>query len=352
MNIKIKKHFQRVDPVLYAVLEKLEVLPEVKVCPQDKYFLHLVDSIISQQLSGKAAATIFSRFKKLFIDEDITPERILKLADQTIRDVGISFGKISYLKDLATKILDGTVEVDKLAQMSDQEVTDHLIKVKGIGRWTAEMFLMFTLGREDVYSLGDLGLTNGIKKLYQIENPTKEQILKITDKWSPYRSFGSLVLWRCLDMPLVDKADIRQYKNSDRSQIINLWQGVLFKIFNDEPNINNGTVENIPTTYGKNFLVAEVDNKVIGTVAFILEENHARLKRMYVDTKFQGSGIAQELYEQIEKLIKGSGIHKIILSTYPQMKRAVSFYKKNGFKEFKKDNEQIYMSKNIYIKRA
>lgn len=201
MNSRIKKHFQQVDPVLFAVLEKIDNLPEIKAQAPDKYFLHLVDSIISQQLSGKAAATIFGRFQKLFPQDQITPERILKLPDQKIRDVGISFGKISYLKDLATKILDGTVEVDKLAKMSDQEVIDHLVKVKGIGKWTAEMFLMFTLGREDIYSLGDLGLTNGIKRLYEIEKPAKEQILDITDKWTPYRSYGALALWKSLDLP-------------------------------------------------------------------------------------------------------------------------------------------------------
>ncbi len=197
MKDKALTHFKKVDPVLYeiAIKVKLENYPK----PED-YFIDLVDSIISQQLSGKAAATIFGRFKKLFKNEKITPEELIKLNDQTIRTAGISFSKIKYIKGIAEAVKNKDIDLKKLDNLTDEEVIGELIKLKGIGNWTAEMFLMFTLGRPDVFSTGDLGLQNAIIKHYKLKNkPTKDELLRISEKWSPHRTIASRILWKSLE---------------------------------------------------------------------------------------------------------------------------------------------------------
>lgn len=165
------------------------------------YFSELCEIIINQQLSDKAAATIFARFKKLFPKEKIIPQVLLKLSDEKIRSCGTSNAKVSFLKDLAEKVLAEDLRFDGLDKLSDEKVITELIKVKGIGPWTAEMFLMFTLGREDVFSHGDLGLRNAIKKLYKFKkDPTKKQIEKIVNKWKPYRTYACRILWKSLEL--------------------------------------------------------------------------------------------------------------------------------------------------------
>jgi DNA-3-methyladenine glycosylase II len=200
MGNDINLHFKKADPILHAVLEKIGELEERKPQESDKYFEHLVDSIISQQLSGKAAATIFGRFVKLAPKGRITPENILKLKNEDIRACGVSNAKVSYIKDLAQKVKDKELNLKKLPEMEDEEVIAELTKVKGIGRWTAEMFLMFTLSRPDIFSHGDLGLKNAIKKIYQLENPTKEEVEAICSKWSPHKTVACRILWRSLDV--------------------------------------------------------------------------------------------------------------------------------------------------------
>lgn len=197
MDKKALGHFKKTDPTLYeiALTVKLETLSK----PSD-YFIDLVDSIISQQLSGKAAATIFSRFKKLFPQEKITADKLLKIPDQKIREAGISFSKIRYIKGIAEKITNKELNLNKLEKLSDEEVIAELIKIKGIGIWTAEMFLIFTLLREDIFSAGDLGLQNAVKKLYKLEKDlSKNELLEISSKWKPYRTLASRILWRSLD---------------------------------------------------------------------------------------------------------------------------------------------------------
>ena len=163
-------------------------------------FYDLIDTIISQQLSGKASATIFSRFQKLFASKKFpTPKDILKVSDEKIRACGISFAKIKYIKGLSQAILDGSLNLEKLPLLSDKEVIIELIKIKGIGRWTAEMFLMFSLKRMDVFSVGDLGLRTAVSKLYKIEREDLKGIGKISLKWSPYRTIASRYLWKSLD---------------------------------------------------------------------------------------------------------------------------------------------------------
>lgn len=157
------------------------------------YFHHLCREIIGQQLSGKVADVIYSRFLKL-LKNKITPENILKVSGDQIRAIGLSWSKIKYIKDLATKTQNDEIEFTNFPQMDNESIAKELIKVKGIGPWTAEMFLIFTLGREDVFSFGDLGLKNGFKKIYHHDLDPK-----VIAKWSPYRSYACLALWKVLD---------------------------------------------------------------------------------------------------------------------------------------------------------
>lgn len=199
MSPKVIKHFKVKDPVLHEVFTQNEDIPELSKKHPDQYFLSLIDEIISQQLSGKAADVIFTRFKDLFKGKTITPRTVLNVKDEQIRAVGISFGKIKYIKDLAQKVLAREVVLDQLDSFENEQIITHLTQVKGIGKWTAEMFLMFTLGRKDIFSHGDLGLKTAIKRIYSLENPTVKQIEEITQKWQPYRTYASLILWKSLN---------------------------------------------------------------------------------------------------------------------------------------------------------
>ena len=198
MNKNVNEHFRKVDPILYPVIEKVGVFgPKVS----DDHFSELCEIIINQQLSDKAAATIFGRFRKLFPQEKITPQALLKLAAEKIRSCGTSNAKVSFLKDLAAKVLPEELRLDQLNKLSDDLIIKKLTKVKGIGPWSAEMFLMFSLGRDDVFSHGDLGLRNAIKKLYKFKKePTKKQIEKIVEKWKPYRTYACRILWKSLEI--------------------------------------------------------------------------------------------------------------------------------------------------------
>jgi DNA-3-methyladenine glycosylase II len=195
---KAREHFKKHDPVLFSYFDKIEL--DLHKPPAD-LFAELCDTIINQQLSGKAAATIFSRFKKLFPKGKITAQGLLKLKDDKIRSCGTSNAKVKSLKDLAQKVVSGELKLNKLKNLSDEKVAKELIKVKGIGPWSAEMFLMFGLGREDVFSYGDLGLRNAIKKMYGFKkDPSQKQIEKIVSKWKPFRTHASRILWRSLEL--------------------------------------------------------------------------------------------------------------------------------------------------------
>lgn len=200
MNTKVLNHFKKNDPKLFAVIQEIGIIKPYEIRNSGDYFSDLCESIVGQQLSGKAASTIWGRFLQLMPKKKVTPQNVLKVDTEDMRKAGMSYGKVKYVKDLAQKVKDKEIHLDKLNEMSDQEVIDELVKVKGIGPWTAEMFLMFTLGRPDIFSHGDLGLRNGIKKIYKLENPTKDEVEKLCKKWSPYRSFASRVLWRSLEI--------------------------------------------------------------------------------------------------------------------------------------------------------
>ncbi|MEP6710642.1 MAG: DNA-3-methyladenine glycosylase [Candidatus Saccharibacteria bacterium] len=171
--------------------------------PHTNYYQELASSIISQQLSVKAAATIEKRFIALFGDAPFpTPEQILEKDVEEMRAVGLSRPKAGYIQDLAMKVLDGTVKFEHLDQLSNQEVIDELTQIKGVGVWTAHMFLMFCMGRLDVLPVGDLGIRNGIQRLYGLDRlPSPEDIELIAkdNKWNPYESVASWYIWQSLD---------------------------------------------------------------------------------------------------------------------------------------------------------
>lgn len=198
MDPKIILHFQTVDPILFSVINHIKPFSIEK---SDDYFLDLIEAIICQQLSDKAGATIFSRFQKLFPKEKITPKKVLSLTDAVIRNVGPSWSKVQYIKNIAQAVTDGTLDFCALDTLNNEEIIKELTKIKGIGPWTAEMFLMFSLGREDVFSFGDLGLKRAIKNLYHFKKePTRKQIEKISRTWSPYRTYACRILWGSLEI--------------------------------------------------------------------------------------------------------------------------------------------------------
>lgn len=196
----IARHFCTRDPKMSALIEQLGMEPLAKPLESNHYFFKLCREIIAQQLSGRVAEVITKRFNNLFREHPPKPQHVLEHAEQVYRDVGMSWAKARYVRDLAEKVATGEVRLDHLPALADEEVVLELTKVKGIGRWTAEMFLIFTLGREDVFSFGDLGLKRAMQKLYRLSaNASAQRITKIVAKWAPYRSYAALMLWKSLD---------------------------------------------------------------------------------------------------------------------------------------------------------
>ena len=189
------KHFKKEDPILYELAKRIDPFVLEK---SQNHFVRLVRAIVGQQLSVKAASTIFGRFEKLF-KKEINAAEILKLKDDDIRACGISYPKIKYIKDLSEKVRDKQVLLETLETADEDFIINHLTQVKGIGVWSAEMFLMFALARPDVFSIGDLGLRNAVTRLYGLKNPTNKEILKLSTKWSPYRTYACRILWQSLD---------------------------------------------------------------------------------------------------------------------------------------------------------
>jgi len=194
------KHFEKNDKKLISAVRKHHDLRKLKLTPSDDYFMSLCRIMIGQQVSVKAAASIWNKFRGLFTKRQPTPRKVVKLSDQEIRSAGLSFSKVKYIKDLSSKIISKEVRIKKLNQLSAEEVYDELIIVKGIGPWSVEMFLMFSMAYPDIFSKGDLGIMNGIKKVYKLsEKPTEKQLLRLQKKWVPYRSFACLMLWKSLE---------------------------------------------------------------------------------------------------------------------------------------------------------
>ena len=193
------RHLKRVDPVLARIIEIVGPCG-LQSRREGTHFQALVRSIVFQQLSGKAAATILSRFNALYPDGTPTPDAVLATSDADLRAVGLSRQKIGYMRDLASKVTQGTLPLDAVDSMDDDDLIAHLVQVKGIGRWTAQMFLMFRLERRDVLPELDLGIQNAIKRAYRKrKRPTPKDVRRIGAKWSPHSSVASWYLWRSLE---------------------------------------------------------------------------------------------------------------------------------------------------------
>jgi DNA-3-methyladenine glycosylase II len=193
---KARRHLARRDPVLKQIVGK--VGPCTLQIEPDRFKL-LARSIVSQQISGKAARSIFARLVEATGKAGLTPKGILKLSDEKLRGAGLSAGKVRSMRDLAEKVNDGVVSLADIHEREDEEIIEHLIPVRGIGRWTAEMFLIFSLGRLDVLPVGDLGLRVGVQRHYGLEEPPKKDALtEIAAPWQPYRSIATWYFWRSL----------------------------------------------------------------------------------------------------------------------------------------------------------
>jgi DNA-3-methyladenine glycosylase II len=196
----------RRDPVLAAIIRQHGPCALGDARDRFDHFAMLVRAIVFQQLSTKAATTIHDRLIAAMPGGIVSPEALASLSDDQFRAVGISRQKASYLRDLGLKVASGAVPLDSVDALSDEEVITALTHVKGIGRWTAEMFLIFRLQRPDVLPLGDLGIVNAIQKAYRLrKKPTAARMAKLGEAWRPYRSIASWYLWRSLD-PAADWA--------------------------------------------------------------------------------------------------------------------------------------------------
>ncbi len=193
-------HLKKSDPVIREIINRVG---PYRIEYGDPVFHSLAEASVYQQLNGKAALTIFKRFAAL-AGEPLTPEGIIKVTDQQMRSAGLSKQKTSYLRDLAERTHRGDLNFAGLADLSDEQVIEHLTQVKGIGVWTAHMFLLFSLRRPNVLPTGDFGVKMAIKKHYKKRKPPNpEQMEKIAKCWEPYRSVACWYLWRSLDIKTI-----------------------------------------------------------------------------------------------------------------------------------------------------
>ena len=197
---KVLSHFSKIDPRLVSILEEIDFDEWFgqEILDEDLIFKSLCRTIVGQQLAGKAADAIYKRFADL-MDDEIVPDKLLGIDQDLVRGAGLSWAKVRSVFDLSTKVKNGELMLRNLSKMENEELIVELSKVKGIGRWTAEMFLMFRLGREDVFSWGDLGLKNGLKKYLGSEDMSFEEMKMVVDRWSPYRTYGAMAMWHLLD---------------------------------------------------------------------------------------------------------------------------------------------------------
>ena len=192
------RHLQSADPVIAAIIERIGPYKPRYAEPD---FHNLARSIAFQQLHGKAAATIFGRLVTACDCNLLTPESVLNLSHEQMRACGLSKQKLTYIRDLAEKTLSGGVNFADLPHMDDEDVIEHLTRVKGIGRWSAQMFLMFALRRPDVMPVVDFGINHAIKRAYRKRQmPKPKQVLKISEPWRPFRSVACWYLWRSVDV--------------------------------------------------------------------------------------------------------------------------------------------------------
>ena len=198
--VRARRLLMRRDPLLAAAIRHIGPCG-LAARQHTDHLTALARAIVGQQLSGKAAATIFDRFLALFADRTITAPAITALDDKTLRAVGLSGQKVSYLRDLCARINNGTLQLDELEALGDEDVIARLVAVRGFGRWTAQMFLMFRLHRPDVLPVADLGITKAVQNIYKLrKRPNAAKILKIGEPWRPYRSIASWYLWQSLSV--------------------------------------------------------------------------------------------------------------------------------------------------------
>jgi len=174
-----------------------------KLTKRKNVCLRLCASIMSQQLSTRVADVIYRRFLELYDRKEPTPEQLLATSHETLRAIGLSNAKVTYVHNVARFALEQGMDDKKLRKMSNEEVIQYLTQIKGVGQWTVEMILMFTLGREDVFAADDLGIQTAMSKLYKLDREDKKQLredmLRISARWAPYRTYGCLYLWRWKD---------------------------------------------------------------------------------------------------------------------------------------------------------
>ncbi len=192
-------HLKKKDPRLATVITKVG---PYKFKPEDGYYESLIGAIIFQQLAGSAAQAILNRFKNLYNGRIPRPKQYLQTDEQKLRSSGLSPQKISYIRDVCERIEKNELDLKGLTELPDEEVVRQLDAVKGIGRWTAEMFLIFVLARTDVLPVDDLGLQRAVKRIYKLRNlPSKEKFETLANNWQPYRTIATLYLWRSCEKP-------------------------------------------------------------------------------------------------------------------------------------------------------
>jgi DNA-3-methyladenine glycosylase II len=182
----------------------LKGVEPILLLSRKKVYLHLCSSIISQQLSTIVAKVIFNRFLKLYKTKQPSLQHIADTTLETFRSIGFSNAKASYVHNVCKFFVEHKLTDAKLAKMSNEEIVELLTQIKGVGKWTVEMILMFTLGREDVFAVDDLGIQKAITKMYELDPSDKklmkEKMLEISEKWSPYKTYACRYLWRSLDV--------------------------------------------------------------------------------------------------------------------------------------------------------
>jgi DNA-3-methyladenine glycosylase II len=196
----------RRDPMLAAIVERVGPCDLRRGRPRRPHFAEIARMIVYQQLAGRAAAAIHGRFVALFDAEGPTPEAVLAMPVDRLRGAGLSGSKAASIRDLADKVLGGEVKLDRLGRLPDDEIVRELTLVRGIGRWTAEMFLMFQLGRLDVWPVDDYGVRKGYAAIFGGEPPTAKQLAALGDPFRPYRSVAAWYCWRAADTVLPESA--------------------------------------------------------------------------------------------------------------------------------------------------
>ena len=203
------RHLRQADPVMGNLIAQAGAFT-LKL-NRDRFGM-LVRSILSQQISTKAARSIRLRLDELLKPDKVAPDAVARVTDVQLRSVGLSGQKVGYLRDLTERMLDGRLRLDRIGRLSDEDAIEHLIQVKGIGRWTAQMFLMFSLGRLDVFPHDDLGVRSSIRELYGLsELPDKNRSHAIAESWAPYRTVAAWYCWRLIDVKNAAKSDASEY---------------------------------------------------------------------------------------------------------------------------------------------